>query len=908
MFISKTTAVALAMASGMFLTAGVTAQAQTTRSVDGDVDVADWALQAAGRAAWLDLETCTILEAPRSASAVHVQNIWTDGEVFYVFHGSVAPDQQQNMLDAMAEIESVSDVQFIPHMGEPNYVLIRRSESGCSATTGMAGGIQFVNLTAGCFTDHYLIIHELMHTLGMRHEQTRNDRDDFVEINWDAINPGAVGNFIIQPNMTDDGPYNFDSVTHYRRTAWHIDGDWTISVRDPYKRLWQRAIGNRDHLSHGDMWVLYHLYGGGEEPDAYEPPPGPFELDAPTNGALVGASWMPEFSWGVAELADSYRLVVDDDGLAVDHNGLVVGGGGLSPEIDVTLSQEQTSYEHGMVLPANRLYHWTVIAGNATGDSPPFHFRTGSFYTSSQVPDVLYVDDDAPPGGSGASWAEAMRDLQNALVLAEGTGLVSQVRVAQGLYSPDYGSGHRKSSFSLVSGVQVLGGYAGTTEPDPDARDPAVYISTLSGDLLADDQPDFVNNEENSYAVVEAIAVDSTTVLDGFVISGGNADNIYSSGYRAGGGIHNDAGSAVIRNCVFTTCSAAFFGGSMYDAFHGSLALEGCTFTDNTAAEGGGAQFWQSNPTVTDCTFSRNTVSFFGGGISCIFNSNPTITGCTFQGNSSELYGGAMDIELDSNPTLTNCRFNGNSAFGAGGALWFGPFCLGCTANPTLTNCTISNNTAGVGGGIYSTDAFGGHAAPKLRNCIVWNNSPDEIVDVAGAVTTVRYSDVQGGWPGKGNIDADPLLVNAAGGDLHLSPGSPCIDAADSTAVPSDTTDLDDDGDTDEPIPFDLDGNPRFVNDLDTQDTGVSEGGCPVVDMGTYEHQEGTEECCPADLSGDGVVEAFDLGILLGGWGPCPEPCKEGDPEDTCPADLSGDCVVEAFDLAILLGAWGPCQ
>ncbi len=65
---------------------------------------------------------------------------------------------------------------------------------------------------------------------------------------------------------------------------------------------------------------------------------------------------------------------------------------------------------------------------------------------------------------------------------------------------------------------------------------------------------------------------------------------------------------------------------------------------------------------------------------------------------------------------------------------------------------------------------------------------------------------------------------------------------------------------------------------------------------------------CPADLSGDGVVEAFDLGILLGAWGPCPAPCDPGDPLNTCPADLSGDCVVEAFDLGILLGSWGLCN
>ncbi len=64
---------------------------------------------------------------------------------------------------------------------------------------------------------------------------------------------------------------------------------------------------------------------------------------------------------------------------------------------------------------------------------------------------------------------------------------------------------------------------------------------------------------------------------------------------------------------------------------------------------------------------------------------------------------------------------------------------------------------------------------------------------------------------------------------------------------------------------------------------------------------------CAEDLDGDGVVEAFDLAILLGAWGPCPKSCVPGDPVDTCAADLSGDCVVEAFDLALVLGNWGPC-
>ncbi|MCH8053903.1 MAG: hypothetical protein IH895_07575, partial [Planctomycetes bacterium] len=54
-------------------------------------------------------------------------------------------------------------------------------------------------------------------------------------------------------------------------------------------------------------------------------------------------------------------------------------------------------------------------------------------------------------------------------------------------------------------------------------------------------------------------------------------------------------------------------------------------------------------------------------------------------------------------------------------------------------------------------------------------------------------------------------------------------------------------------------------------------------------------------------VEAFDLAVLLGSWGPCPDPCVPEEPSETCPADLDPNCDVGAFDLALLLGAWGPC-
>lgn len=123
-----------------------------------------------------------------------------------------------------------------------------------------------------------------------------------------------------------------------------------------------------------------------------------------------------------------------------------------------------------------------------------------------------------------------------------------------------------------------------------------------------------------------------------------------------------------------------------------------------------------------------------------------------------------------------------------------------------------------------------------VTNCILWGNtasSGSQIFKDWTSSASVSYTDVQGGWPGTGNINADPCFVNPDSNDFHLLPASACIDAGDNTAVPPDTLDLDSDGDTAESIPIDLAGNQRFVDQVDVPDTG--NGTAPIVDMGAYE-------------------------------------------------------------------------
>lgn len=184
-----------------------------------------------------------------------------------------------------------------------------------------------------------------------------------------------------------------------------------------------------------------------------------------------------------------------------------------------------------------------------------------------------------------------------------------------------------------------------------------------------------------------------------------------------------------------------------------------------------------------------------GGGIYCGNKSAPKITNCIITKNSATMGGGGIYIEGGSigrvplKPALTNCTIINNSASVAGGGL-YNQF-----SNPTLTNCTFSGN---------STDYFGGgicfsSGSPVLTNCILWSDIPDEI-SMLGGTPVVTYSDVQGGFIGEGNINADPLFADAANGDYHLQSQagrwdpvsgswmidgitSPCIDAGDPGTV-----------------------------------------------------------------------------------------------------------------------------
>ncbi len=458
---------------------------------------------------------------------------------------------------------------------------------------------------------------------------------------------------------------------------------------------------------------------------------------------------------------------------------------------------------------------------------------------------VLYVDDDAPLGGDGLTWDTAYRYLQDALHTAEGSGgTVTEIRVAQGIYQPDQDEGgnvapgDRAATFHLLSGVGLYGGYGGLSNPaDPDERDIVAHETTLSGDLLGNDDPDEYywgpSYDDNTYQVATGSGTDATAVMDGFTITAGRAEG--SPATRRGGGMYNDAGSPTVSNCTFSRNAASWEGGGMYNG-SGSPTVTHCMFRKNGAGGGGGMYNDGGSPTVTHCMFREN-IADMGGGMGNGF-SHPTVIDCTFIANSG-CTGGGID-NFEAGPTVINCKFMSNYTncwdTGGGGGMF------NWNSNPVVANCLfVANNTVHWADGMLNAGGnqtvinclFTGHFEAMVNglyapltvttviNCIFWDNQWGEIDDYSGGHTTVVYTDIQGGWPGGTNLDADPLFVDPEGpdgvlgtldDDLRLLPDSPCLDAGLNAAVDWET---------------DLDGNPRIADgDAD---------GLAVVDMGVYE-------------------------------------------------------------------------
>lgn len=272
-----------------------------------------------------------------------------------------------------------------------------------------------------------------------------------------------------------------------------------------------------------------------------------------------------------------------------------------------------------------------------------------------------------------------------------------------------------------------------------------------------------------------------------------------NAGVTSGGAISLSGSTVTFTDCHFIHNWAMSLGGVIYST-RSVLTLTGCTFTENAGQQGGAVYDQHGSLSLTDCRFEGNMAGEQGGAVNLTQESAASMTRCVFRKNWTRLFGGALTHEGASlllnactfsendawcgaaiythglNPlgpdslapamVVTHCLFANNQARSTGGALW------AYRAELTVDNSTFAQNGAPRGGTLGWPAVQGGEIVCRaaMENCITWDGKGSFSVaqvtatrgggyELATAEVVIRYSDVQGGWPGDGNIDADPLFA-----------------------------------------------------------------------------------------------------------------------------------------------------
>lgn len=371
---------------------------------------------------------------------------------------------------------------------------------------------------------------------------------------------------------------------------------------------------------------------------------------------------------------------------------------------------------------------------------------------------VIYSKPIATGAGDCSNWQNACT-LQTALGYAT-TG--DEIWVAAGTHKPTSGS-DRTATFQLENDVQIYGGFI-ATETLRTQRNWLENETILSGDIGTQ-----ATSSDNVYHVVNGSDVTQTAVLDGFTITGGNADSTLSPN-TDGGGIYIYNGSPTLVNITIKENFARNNGGGMYN-FWGSPSLTNMKFLGNhiTIGDGGGMFIDYSNAALYDVTFENNS-----GGM-LIYSGNPTLENVTFYNNSHSDSGGGLSL-VNSSPVLTNTTFYSNSSASVGGAI-----CIN-NSSPIFYQTTVVYNASSLpGSGIYVMEG----GTPQIHNSILWGNT---LVKMPASTATISltYSVVQNGCPSGFSctnlITTNPILgsLKDNGGNTHtmaLLHGSSALEA-----------------------------------------------------------------------------------------------------------------------------------
>jgi len=437
---------------------------------------------------------------------------------------------------------------------------------------------------------------------------------------------------------------------------------------------------------------------------------------------------------------------------------------------------------------------------------------------------------------------------------------------------------------------------------NPGSNGAAINVLASAGVIARD--CDFLNNTAQAggaiYSTLSSTTLEnctfignSTTLFGGAVRTAGTPSQTvtitgctFSDNHAHGGngGALDHAGSGahvVITDSTFQDNTCTSSGGAVFITNSDNVSIQGSDFFDNialgTASQDTGGVFLTGvgYAMVNDCDFDRNLSAGSGGGLR-FSSSAGDIINCRFIENASSSAGALQIVGTGAVADVYNCVFDGNSARRTGNDSVSGGGAVTVnlsSARAAFYNCLFTNNSATTGGAITAfdtgvldvfnctfvgndADSIGGAirrssttAAVIVNSSVFWGNLPmaSQVAINGGGTDEVHYSIVEGGYTavGTGNIDANPMFVNAAGGDYSLMAGSPAIDAGSSVRYIGG------------PL-SDLAGNDRGQDDPDTADTGEVVIGA-AIDIGAYEFSPDAVPACPADQNFDGMLSPADF-------------------------------------------------
>ena len=341
----------------------------------------------------------------------------------------------------------------------------------------------------------------------------------------------------------------------------------------------------------------------------------------------------------------------------------------------------------------------------------------------------LYVKVNAGGANNGTSWNDAFTNLQSALnyaCLAPN----AEIWVAAGIYYPTSGT-DRSISFNIPNGVSVYGGFVGN-EANLNER-PVQRVGGNENTYFSGDINTHGNATDNTYRVVVFAGINSPTRLDGVSVIYGNA-NGPTSQQKEGGGVRvEDNGNNVsITHCTIAQNKAQLTAGISASSTT-SLLVDKCLIRSNSSENGtGGLSLGGSNSTVSNNVFMSNE-NLQGSGGALTFensNNNSNVINCLFVNNLGA-FTGAVFTEEGTGHLLLNCTFLNNSTW---------------------------SNLAADPDHIYSDET----GTIELKNCIVVTtlSTIHPAISSLNNTITASYSNIQGGFAGTGNINANPLFVN----------------------------------------------------------------------------------------------------------------------------------------------------